>query len=64
MKRLQRTGIGSKQKEAEPLTRRDAEILWEKKLLGDSTPQSLLDTIVFYNGLYFPLYEVGKSINN
>ena len=41
MKRLQRTGIGSKQKQAEPLTHKDVEILWEKKLLGDSTPQSL-----------------------
>ena len=55
MKRLQSTGIGSKQKQAEPLTRKDVEILWEKKLLGDSTPQSLLDTIVFFNGLYFAL---------
>ena len=55
MKRLQSTGIGSKQKQAEPLTRKDVEILWEKKLLGDSTLQSLLDTIVFFNGLYFAL---------
>ena len=41
MKRLQNTGIGSKQKQAEPLTCKDVELLWEKNLLGDSVPQSL-----------------------
>ena len=49
------TGIGSKQKQAEPLTDKDVELLWEKNLLGDSTPQSLLDTYVFFNGLCFAL---------
>ena len=50
MKRLQSAGIGSKQKQAEPLTSTDLNTLWEKKLLGDATPQSLLNTIVFFNG--------------
>jgi len=55
MKRLQSLGIGSQQKQAETLTQEDVEIFWEKKLLGDATPQSLLDTIVFFNGFYFAL---------
>ena len=55
MKRLQAQGVGSKKKQAEPLTEQEEEILWEKGLLGDSTPQTLLDTIVFMNGFYFAL---------
>ena len=38
-----------------PIDLQFAEILWEKGLLGDATPQTLLDTIVFMNGLYFAL---------
>ena len=31
------------------------DLLWAKFLLGGETPKMLLDTIVFYNGLYFAL---------
>ena len=49
-------GIGLQQKEAETLTQEVyVEIFWEKKLLGDATPQSLLDRIVFFNGFYIAL---------
>ena len=52
MKRLQSEGIGSSKRQAEILTQ---ELLWQKGLLGDATPQTLLDTMVFYNGFYFAL---------
>ena len=42
MKRLQEKGLGSKLKQAEPITEKEEEILWEKGELGDHTPQSLL----------------------
>jgi len=47
MKRLQAAGLGSKRKQAEPLTREEVEMLWEKGLLGDANPQSLVDTMLF-----------------
>ena len=56
MKRLQGQGIGSKKRQAEILSIDEEEILWEKGLLGDATPQTLqIDTMVFCNGLYFAL---------
>ncbi len=47
--------MGSKKCQAEALTPEDEDILWEKGMLGDSTPQTLLDTMVLCNGLYFAL---------
>lgn len=55
MKRLQRAGLGSRKRKAEPLTEAEEELLWSKDLLGDSSPQSLTDTMVVMNGLYFAL---------
>ena len=30
-------------------------MLWDKNVLGDSTPEQLINTIVFYIGLFFSL---------
>ena len=55
MKRLQGKGIGSQTKQAEILSVDEEELLWEGGFLGDGTPQSLLDTMVYCNGFYFAL---------
>ena len=55
MKRLQRAGLGSRKKKAQPLTIAEEELLWSKGLLGSGSPQSLVDTIVLMNGIYFAL---------
>ena len=55
MKRLQEQGVGSVKRQAEILTEADEETLWKKGLLGELTPQSLVDTMVFYIGYYFAL---------
>ena len=57
MKRLQRAGLGSKKKKAEPLTAEEEELLWTKGLLGSGSPRALVDTIVVMNGIYFALHS-------
>ena len=55
-------GIGSKKRKAEPLTEEEEELLWRNGLLGDHSPQALLNTMVFMNGLYFVLRS-GKEFD-
>ena len=54
MKELKATGKYQAQK-AEVITKDQEDHLWQKGLLGDKLPQQLLDTLVFYIGLYFAL---------
>ena len=56
MKSLRSTGLGVKKRKAEPISINDENLLWEKKLLGDSA-RVLLDTMVFYCGMYFTLHS-------
>ena len=55
MKRLQSAGLGSKKRQAEVITEEEEEKLWSTGQLGDSSPQQLLNTILYYCGLYFAL---------
>ena len=55
MKKLQSNGTSLKKRQAEVLTEDEEDLLWKKGLLGDKTPQALLNTIIFHNGLYFAL---------
>jgi len=54
MKELKATG-NFEVKQAEPITHDVEDLMWQKGLLGDSNPQTLLDTLIFYLGLYFAL---------
>ena len=51
MKRLQASGIGTAQRKAKPIIFEDEDILWRKRNLDDSTTQSLLNTMLYMNGL-------------
>ena len=49
------SGIGAQRKQAEVISRDEESILWEKGALSVDTPNSLLNTVFYYNGLNFVL---------
>ena len=55
MKRLTAMGIGSSVKEAQAFSEDEENKLWNLRLLGDSSPRVLLDTMVFLIGKNFSL---------
>ena len=54
MKNLKATGQFTVQ-QVETITEEIEDPLWNKGILGESSPQCLLDTVVFYLGLYIAL---------
>ena len=60
---LRQKGIGVERKQAELITQDIETQLWEKGGLGYSNPQSLLNTVFFYNGRNFCLRGVHEHQN-
>lgn len=50
-----RTGKYIEKRQAQPITASDEDVLWNLRLLGEHSPQVLLDTMVYLIGLYFAL---------
>ena len=61
LKRLNATGNYVHKKKACVITVEMEEILWEKGLLGDSSPQVLSDTMVYLIGLFLPCEAVKNT---
>ena len=56
MKRLRATAsIGVKKRQAEPISVEEENTLWQKGVLGEHDPQTLLDTMLFLCGIHFAL---------
>jgi integrase len=54
-KLLKREGKGNFPNKADPINDQEIEILWQKKQLGSETPDSILQTLWFYNTVHFGL---------
>lgn len=55
MKLSVRNGVNVYRKKANVISRSDEKLLWEKGQLGSSTPNQLMRTLFYYNGLHFGL---------
>ena len=60
MKQIAADGIEKPKKQAEVILKEQEEAIWTVGLLGSRLPESLLNTMVFNNGLYFAL-QSGKE---
>ena len=55
MKESASDGLGLTKKQGEIITLDEEEQLWSKGVLGDSSPQQLLDTLIYLFGIHFAL---------
>ena len=60
MSELTKQGVGTTTKQAEPISEESENMLWNKGLLGDSSSNSILNTVFFYNSKLFALREVDE----
>lgn len=54
-KELKRSGLGNAPKKAEPVTEGDIERFWKARQFGIHTPDSIINTLWFYNTIHFGL---------
>ena len=63
MSELTSAGVGTVPRQADPITRENETIMWEKGVLGDSSAKSMLNTVFFYNCKLFGLRGVDEHRN-
>ena len=55
MRQLSKEDKVAKCEKAQPLSVDDDDLLWLSGILGDSTPEQLVDTLLYLNGVHFAL---------
>lgn len=60
MSELTKQRVGTTTKQAEPISEESENMLWNKGLLGDSSSNSILNTVFFYNSKLFGLRRVDE----
>lgn len=55
MKEASAEGLGGAKRQAEVISLEEEILLWSKAILGEQSPQQLLDTVLYLLGLYFAL---------
>ena len=58
---LKQKGLGNRPNVAHPLSKNDEEKLWETKQFGSETPQSLINTVWYFNAKLFGFHGVHES---
>lgn len=62
-KSLKKQGRGNHPNKTDAITDEEINILYEKKILGNETPESLLNTLWFNNSIHFGLRGVSEHYN-
>jgi hypothetical protein len=60
---IKQKGKGNKPKRSQPMTDNEINMLYEKGLLGNSSPESLLNTVWINNCIQFGLRGVSEHYN-
>ena len=63
MKDLSAEGLIAPRIQAEPITVKEINIMWERGVLGDDTPERLVDTLLLLNGTLFAMRAVKEQYN-
>ena len=59
MKHLSKIGLIAKKDKARPFTQ-DEDHIWELRILGESNPEQLLNTVIFLLGIHLSLHTVDE----
>ena len=65
MKQLVKEGKVAPREKAQPISVSDEDAMWNKGILGDDTPEKLVNTLLYLNGVHFGLRaaEQHKSLH-